>query len=263
MQCASRRIAPIVVCLIAGCTILENMPLTAYRPARNEALLERLAEARSIEEIEQSLELLVTDESAQANVETLLSGWGKYGSWHDLQVVIFLQKCWPSAYGHWENLDAKPLIPIIQSRIRENPELNRQLYWFEQWRWGPMDFPRYCNDLTNGTIFDVVVGGEEFIPLMRVSGAMNDSYYLLSADWENLAGKMWTAQLHFLSKRPFLRYDDQLGHYVVDAEAMREGRYLARDVQQATERPTPLPDWDHPMIPERLPRSNQKEGGVI
>ncbi len=264
MRCALGRISLFLICLpIAGCTLLEKMPLKTFRPPTHEALLEHLAEARSVDEIEQSLELLVTDESAQANIEKLLSGWGKYGSWHDLRVVIFLQKYWPSAYGHWENLDAEPLISIIQARIREKPELNRQFYWYSQWRFGPFDFSHYCNHLTNVPIHGVAVEGEDFIPLMRVSGAMNDSHYVLSADWENLSRSMQVAQLRFLSKRPFLKYNDQLGHYVLDAEAMQEGRYLTPEVQKATERPTPLPDWDHPLIPERPSRSNQKEGGVI
>ncbi|MCA9069832.1 MAG: hypothetical protein KDA84_12955 [Planctomycetaceae bacterium] len=241
--------------LISGCGLLESISLSDHPPQANNRMFVRLRQARSIEEINQTLEQLVTDEFAQANAEHLLSNWGREDDWYDLSVMIFLQEYWPSAYGH-QTLDAKPLIPIVQNRIREKPELNRQFYWYLQWRWGPFDFPRFCRDVSHYVAASPYVGGEDFIPLMRICGAVHsEDYYrlhVLTTDWDVLGRTLCFAQMEFLTNRPFLRYDDKLGCYRVDWEAKREGRYLKPEDQRATPRLTPLPEWSHAVIPDKM-----------
>jgi hypothetical protein len=45
------------------------------------------------------------------------------------------------------------------------------------------------------------------------------------------------------SQRPFLKYDHNLGRYIVDKAAKDENRYLTQEDQTASPRPTPLPNW--------------------
>ena len=209
--------------------------------------IDRLADVRSVTEIDSILDGLIPTRHGQANVERLLDGWGRHGSWYDLAVVHYLWDHWPSAYERWDKIEAAPLMPIVTARVRENPHLLRQVFWYATWKSSRLEFAdlcRLCQHAGSGCIY---VAGQEFRLMLLIGGAMSEPE-LIDYDWT-------ISRLYFLSKRPFLRFDRDCGVYAVDVEAEREGRYLNADEQQSEVPATPLPNWDSDVVPER-PKSD-------
>jgi len=242
-----------------GCQLFREVPVETVQKLPK--AIPSIQNARSIAEIDHALEKITHSEDAQTKVEMLLNGWGRFGDWYDLAVVKYLWEYWPSAYGD-SNADSERLIPIVKSRIADRPELNRQVYWYTQWKYGVWNFSRLCKHIANTTTSCVTIGGEEFPRILFIAGVTNEPDKVLLADWDNLFAHWHFSSLQFLALRPFLRYDDQLGYYVIDADANKEQRYLEPSMQQATPRQKPLPDWSQPIVPTSPAAKNTVETGT-
>lgn len=228
-----------------GCQLIEEVEVeTVKKPPK---VIPSIQNARSIAEIDHALEKIIQGKDAQIKVETLLNGWGRFGDWYDLAVVKYLWEHWPS-YSSDRNVDSERLLPIVITRIEDQPELNRQVYWYTQWKYGVWDFARLCKQVSN-TVAHRMIEGEEFHRIMYIASVTNQPNKVLVVDWENLFPLWHFSSLQFLALRPFLRYDDELGHYVIDETASKEHRYLDASKQKATPRKTPLPGWSHPVVP--------------
>jgi len=213
--------------------------------------IDRLADVRSVTEIDSILEGLIPTRRGQANVERLLDGWGRHGSWYDLAVVHYLWDHWPSAYERWDRIEPAPLMSVVTARIRNNPDLLRQAFWYATWKSSRLEFAdlcRCCQSAPNGCVY---VAGQEFRLILLIGGAIN-APELIDHSSPRSAGDDWTiSRLYFLSKRPFLRFDRERGAYTVDVDAEREGRYLNAEEQRSQIPTTPLPDWDSDVVPAR------------
>jgi hypothetical protein len=200
------------------------------------------------------------DPPGQANVESLLAGWGKHGSWYDLAVMRYVWKFWPRVFREDEKqVDPLRLIPILRQRIEEQPKLSGQLFWYAQWEHRGMKFKEICDVSRSPLLVDNSCGGAEFPAILFVAGAMGQPWLLEAgarpgtgkATAEQL-GDWWimTGYLYFRSIRPFVRYDSGRHIYVYDEVADRENRYLKPDEQEPVCPSTPLPDWDSKIVPE-------------
>jgi hypothetical protein len=197
------------------------------------------------------------DPPGQAKVESLLAGWGKHGSWYDLAVMRYVWKFWPRVYHQDEKqIDALRLIPILRQRVKEQPKLAGQLFWYAQWEHRGMKFKEVCDVSRSPLLVDNSCGGAEFPAILFVAGAMGQPYLLQAgARGEATADQLcdwWimTGYLYFQSIRPFVRYDSRRHLYVYDEAADRENRYLRPDEQDPICPSTPLPDWDSEIVPE-------------
>jgi hypothetical protein len=261
----------IVVRLAKACSIEEVdrvlMQLTAGKPKSGnfEWLLDPLEEHGSWSE-----QLLVSfyrifEESAdppgQVKVESLLAGWGKHGSWYDLAVMRYVWKFWPRVF-HQNQIDPMRLIPILRQRVKEQPKLSGQLFWYAQWEHRGMKFKEICDVSRSPLLVDNSCGGAEFPAILFIAGAMGQPWLLQAGgtiggdptadqlcDWWIMTG-----YLYFQSIRPFVRYDTRRHLYVYDKAADRENRYLKPDEQEPVCPSTPLPDWDSKIMPEPPPR---------
>jgi hypothetical protein len=234
----------IAVLLLSGCQFIDLNGAEVREPKS----VAWVADCRSIPEVDAALAKLIKGKDAQANVEALLNGWGKHGDWYDLAVVKFLWEHWPSGYGD-ADVEAQRLIPIVKARIEAKPELNRQIYWYTQWRYGLVRFSDLCDYVSKYSLPCVRVDGEEFRQIMYIASLTDDPQKVTSAEWNDIPSHRYISSLEFLSGRPFLKYDDTLGHFVVDAEAIKNNRYLNPLVQNPTPRKTPLPNWSNSVIP--------------
>jgi hypothetical protein len=222
-----------------------------------EDLEKRVEKSRSIHEVDNVLSQLLAEREAQTKIEALLTGWGKYGDWYDLTVVKFLWERWPSWYSEGD-VDSERLIPIIQSRIRSKPELNRQVYWYVQWKYDPLEFPELCRRITPAysAFHDKSVPGQEFPKILYIASLTNEPEKILSANWDKLYLHWHLCALEFLSLRSFLKYDINQGYYVIDSDAFKKHRYLDTSQQTPTQRSTPLPNWSSAPIPKSQDRQS-------
>jgi hypothetical protein len=212
--------------------------------------LDRLVSARSIQEIEARFDEILDGKDAQRIVERLVSGWGKHDSWYDLTVVHFIWKHWPSYYGRQKNVAPGPLMSVIASRATEQPGLLAEYFWYAQWHSNGLSFKWMCQACESpGPCCSI--SGEEFPLILLVAGAIRDRQIVNFDPPSSTAGAWVQASLHFLSMRPFLRFDADQVAYVMDYAAQREGRYLTADEQEATPPSTPLPNWDSDIVPSR------------
>ena len=242
--------------LSSGCGALK-MPAESrslFAQQRNvDELLDRLTSARSIAEIDAILDEILADKNGQKIVERLLSGWGKNGSWYDLAVVEYLWKYWPSYYGKHGKIDSAPLMPLVMSRLNEQPDLLPQLFWFVQWKFDGLEFPLFCRPCES-LICSRRIEGEEFPTILLFAGAIRERH-LVDYKPPCSTRQAWErASLYFQALRPFLHYESDKVAYVVDYPAQHEGRYLKPDEQDATTPETPLPNWDSNQFPERPAR---------
>jgi hypothetical protein len=195
----------------------------------------------------------------QENIELLLEGWGKHGSWYDLTVVRYVWKHWPRVFhADRDDIDPMRLIPILQQRVKEQPKLSGQLFWYAQWEHRGMKFKEICDVSRSPLLVDNSCGGAEFPAILFIAGAMGQPWLLQAGgtkggdpsadqlcDWWIMTG-----YLYFQSIRPFVRYDSRRHLYVYDEAADRENRYLRPDEQKPVCPTTPLPDWDSKIMPE-------------
>jgi hypothetical protein len=234
----------------AGCGIIKT-PLDshfAFKPPDHVGeQLDRLVSARSIQEIDARFDEILDGEDGQRVVERLLSGWGKHDSWYDLAVVHFH---WPSYYGRHKDIHSGPFMRAIVSRIREQPSLLAEYFWYAQWHANGLSFKWLCQ-ACEGPGPCCSIGGEEFPLILLVAGAIRDAQ-LVHFDPPTSTVRAWgEASLYFLSMRPFLRFDAEQVAYMMDYAAQREGSYLTPDKQEATPPSTPLPNWDSDILPSR------------
>ncbi len=244
--------AGIVVLMTGGCSGIGESPLSVAAPqAADVVLIDSLAHARSIEDIDARMDALLA-QSSEANAEALLHGWGRHGSWYDLAVVRFLTERWPSDRVGDDGLDPRRLARIVLNRLDESPELRGQVAWYTQWKHGPVDFSDLCHRLENGlfVIHGRVRACDEIPALLFVAGLSDDKAAFQSVDADD-ASALHLAKRRFLADRPYWAYDDVRGCYAIDAAAKHAGKHLDPVDQQATPRSTPLPAWDCDVFPER------------
>lgn len=260
-----RLLAAIVTVLAlqcCGCSFSElsflDVQISAPPRAISKLVQDDFAACRSLEDVQRLLQEMEDSREAQLWAEALLSGWGQHGNWYDVAVVEFLLKHWPSAYGDHpkfgsdsERFDTRRLFEITQHVLRENPELVYQVFWYLQWERGPLDFFALMRDLEPGWMGQCVsIEGEEYPWILMEAGIASG----VPGEWidGSLAGELNFDSLgtgralingYIASQRPFLRYDHELGRYVVDKDAKAENRYLTPADQVASPRKTPLPDW--------------------
>lgn len=225
---------------------------------------QRFSACRSMNDVNDTLTQLVQSPNAQQQAESLIAGWGKHGDWHDVAVVEFLLKHWPSAYGRdpvlgpdWERYDCRRLFDVTQSAVMSQPELVYQVFWYYQWMQGPLDFPSLMHGLEVSWPGSVHLNGEEYPLLLLEAGIASDlpaepfpGSLMSSVGFETLATDRLLINGYVASQRPFLRYDHDLGRYVVDKVAKSENRYLSPKDQTATPRTTPLPGWSSGPVPK-------------
>jgi len=247
---------------LTGCTLINPIQLSWKTAATSRDQLsvqveKRFTSCRSLKEVKERLARLDQSRDAQQQAEVLISGWGKHGDWYDLAVVEFLLEHWPSAYGRdsefgpdWERYDSHRLFDVTQRVLNSQPDLVYQVFWYRQWKNGLCDFPRLMRDLETPRSSCVTIDGDQYPWLLFSAGIASGlpadvfSLGLMSGvDFETLELNRRLINGYVTSQRPFLRYDHELGRYVVDQAAKDENRYLSPDEQEASPRQTPLPGW--------------------
>ena len=192
-----------------------------------------------------------------------LAGWGRHGDWYDVAVVEFLLSYWPSAYGKdssgrpdWERYDARRLFDVTEEAVWSNPELVYQVFWYHQWKSKPCGFSLLMRHLDTTSQPDVHLDGEMYPIILLAAGIASglpaegvDGTLMGSVSFETLSRDRLLINGFITSQRPFLRYDRELGRYVVDREAKEQNRYLSQEEQVALPRPTPLPGWRFGPVP--------------
>ncbi|GAB4143974.1 MAG: hypothetical protein Tsb009_15440 [Planctomycetaceae bacterium] len=246
----------VIVVLSVGCKpigLIDSLSIyKLYNHSDKSAEAEwvNLADKHSLTEIDKELSQRLNQPDAQDQCEQLISGWGKHNQWYDLIVVKFIWRYWANVYGEQHELDYKKLMTLLQSKIREKPELLNQLYWYVQWKIGPWEMPKLCKYLGSVPIHAVIAEGQEFRFLIWVCGLTSsdgDLNSVLSAEWDNLSSSLYISKLEFLAKRPFLIYDQKSGRYKYDEEAAEQSKYVNVEQQHMTPRQTPLPNWIGPV----------------
>jgi hypothetical protein len=204
------------------------------------------------------LEESATNPPGQMNVELLLAGWGKHGSWYDLAVMRYVWRFWPRVFHPGEmQIDALRLIQILRQRVEEQPKLLEQLFWYAQWEHRGMKFKEICE--ASRTPYENSCAGAEFPAILFIAGALGQGWLIESGN-PPVSGKataeqvcdywIMTGQLYFLAIRPFVRYDSHRHIYVYDAATDHENRYLKPEEQEPVCPSTPLPDWASKIMPE-------------
>ncbi|TXT21975.1 MAG: hypothetical protein FD138_3871 [Planctomycetota bacterium] len=250
------------VLLLSGCSALNHRNAEAAR-ARQVNEIAKFANVRTIEELDRRLNALCDTDDAQQKVELLIEGWGQHGSWYDLAVVKFFVEQFPSAYGRngrdCERFDLQRLFNVTDEVLRKHPEFVFQLFWYEQWKSGPEDFSRLMQRIEPPAMRGCVrLRGEEYALALWLAGVVEGLPFerqpgglILEVRWDNLELDEAHLRQAILAQRPFLRYDHELGRWIVDQEAKKGNRYLTPAEQQASPRPIPLPNWDSDVIPPR------------
>jgi hypothetical protein len=255
---------------VAGCALMSPgklgwSPSSERRARLSVQVEEQFTSCRSLEEVKLRLARLDQSRDAQQQAEALISGWGKHGDWYDLAVVEFLLEHWPSAYGlgadygpgwgaelgpDWERYDSRRLFDVTQEVLNARPDLVYQVFWYRQWQRGLCDFPSLMRDLETQSSSCVRIEGDQYPMLLFTAGIASGlpadvfSWGLMSGvDFETLELNRRLINGYVTSQRPFLRYDHELGRYVVDRVAKDENRYLSPEEQVASPRATPLPGW--------------------
>lgn len=249
------------IALVCGCSVIELSPTSLkVSPTERVAEIRQFQSSRSIADVDRKLHELLAAPDAQAQAERLIEGWGKHGSWYDLAVVKLWLERWPQEEKDGkQRFDHHRLFDAAQRSLTSHPSTACQVFWYYQWTNGVRDFaammdylePRWVCDYNSDSWVDyrmilICAGIASGLPLEWEAGesARRANFDRLRQDW-------WEQKLLVLSQRPFLRYDDELGRWVVDQEAKKANRYLTPDEQRASERPAPLPDWDSEIVPPR------------
>ena len=261
------------VLLLSGCSVLNlNERSTALARTKLADEIAEFANLRKIEELDRRLNALCEVDDAQQRAELLIEGWGRHGSWYDLAVVKFFVEHFPSAYGHGrrdpERFDLQRLFNTTDQVLRKHPEFVFQLFWYEQWKSGPNDFARLMRQIEPPLMCGCVrLPGEEYARALWLAGVVEGLPFerqpgglILAVRWDNLYVDEVHLRQNILAQRPFLKYDHELGRWIVDQEAKRANRYLAPEEQQASPRLTPLPNWDSDVIPPRPIHEPEVEG---
>lgn len=249
------------ILLLSGCSVLNlnGHGETAARAKLSDEIAE-FANVRSVEEIDRRLKELCAAADAQYRAEVLIEGWGKHGSWYDLAVVRFLWERWPQKLENdIEKFDSRRLFETTKTVLNSESELVCQVFWYFQWSTRVPDFVGMMHDLEpkftlgcRNTKWDyywmmlLYAGVASGLPLEYGPG---DSVW--RADWDELPRNFFDQKQLILAQRPFLRYDHELGRWIVDQDAKQTNRYLTSEEQRASPRPTPLPNWDSAVIPTR------------
>ena len=245
-----------------GCSFsdLDFLDAQTSAPPRaiSKLVQDDFATCRSLEDVQRLLQELEDSREAQLWAQALLSGWGQHGNWYDVAVVEYLLKHWPSAYCDHpkfgpdsERFDTRRLFDITQHVLNENPELVYQVFWYLQWERGPLDFAALMRDLEPDLMGQCVsIQGEAYPWILMEAGIASgvpgewfDRSLASNLNYETLGTDRVLINGYVASQRPFLKYDHELGRYVVDKAAKTENRYLTPEVQTASPRPTPLPNW--------------------
>ena len=263
------------VLLLSGCSLLNlnerNASLVRTKLANE---IEAFANFRTIEQLDRHLNALCEAADAQQRAELLIEGWGQHGSWYDLAVVKFFVEQYPSAYSRdrrdHERFDLQRLFNTTDQVLRTHPEFVFQLFWYEQWKSCPNDFARLMRQVEPPIMRGCVrLAGEEYARALWLAGAVEGLPFerqpgglILEIQWDNLYADEVHLRQTILAQRPFLRYDHELGRWVVDQIAKQENRYLTPEEQLASPRPTPLPNWDCDEIPPRPIHRTEAEDEV-
>ncbi|MCY2966262.1 MAG: hypothetical protein NT069_21960 [Planctomycetota bacterium] len=241
-----------VVAAFGGCHAFDSSCASrlAIKPD-DEDWIDRLDNARSLEQVDAVLQEIVPGGNGQRNVELLISEWGKHGSWFDLAVVRYIWTAWPSGYGKWQHIDSGPLMSLASVRLRENGDLLPQVFWYALWEWNGLEFNRLCQ-ICESPGPCVKESGEEFRWILFIAGALREPN-LVEFDPPRSTEHAWhRGSMYFLSQRPFLRFDSEQFAYLTDHEAKRDGQYLMPNDQQSSVPSTPLPKWDSDVVPTRM-----------
>ena len=263
------------VLLLSGCSVL-NLNERSITLARTKLANEiaEFANLRTIEELDRRLNALCEVVDAQQRAELLIEGWGQHGSWYDLAVVKFFVEQFPSAYGRnrqdVERFDLQRLFNTTERVLRNHPEFVFQLSWYEQWKSGPEDFSRLMQRVEPPRMRGCVrLRGEEYARALWLAGIVEGfpserqpGGLILEVRWGNLELDEGHLRHAILAQRPFLRYDHELGRWIVDQDAKKANRYLTPEEQQASLRPTPLPNWSSDVIPPRPIHEPEVKGEV-
>lgn len=268
---ASLRIIGIVI-LLSGCSSLNlSRNLTETSAAERDAEIKKFQASRSIADIDRRLDELLEAKDGQKQAERLIEGWGKHGCWYDLAVVKLWWERWPRDDENGkERFDQRRLFDLTQTVLAKKPELACQVFWYFQWSTRVPDFAGMMHDLEPRFVCDY--NGDHWVKYRLVllyagvaSGLpmeMEVGVSAARANWDNLIGNWLDQKALILGQRPFLRYDHELGRWIVDREAKQANRYLAADEQQASLRPTPLPNWDSEIIPPRPVHEPESDQGT-
>ena len=269
--------ALISIALVCGCSVIDLSPTSLkVSPTERVAEIRHFQSSRSIADVDRKLDELLAATDAQAQAERLIEGWGKHGSWSDLAVVkLWLERSpgWREEKDGKKRFDHHRLFDAAQKALASHPTIASQVYWYHQWSNGVPDLAVLMHNFENfsgGCLSDswtdyrmilICAGIASGLPFECEAGgsARRANFDKLRQDW-------WEQKLLILSQRPFLRYDDELGRWVVDQEAKKANRYLTPDEQRASERPTPLPDWDSEIVPPRPVRvelENEQEEELL
>ena len=255
--------------LLSGCSALNLTSGQANTsPVEIEAEIKKYQSCRSIADVDQRLDELLKVPDGQRQAERLIQGWGKHGSWYDLAVVKLWWERWPpEEEGGKNRFSQRRLFDLTQSVLAASPELAGQVFWYFQWSKRVPDFSGLMLDLEPRFVCDY--NGDGWVKYRLVllyagvaSGLpteQNSGESATRANWENLIGDWLDQKTLILGQRPFLRYDHELGRWVVDQEAKKSNRYLTPDEQKASPRPTPLPNWDSEIIPPRPIHEPERE----
>ena len=260
------------VLLLSGCSVinLQGRGESVARVKLSHEIAE-FANVRSVEEIDRRLNELCSATDAQQRAELLIEGWGQHGSWYDLVVVKFLWDRWPQKMDNDDGKsDPRRLFETTKTVLNSKPELVCQIFWYFQWSTRVPDFAGMMHDMEpkftlgcRNTKWDyywmmlLYAGVASGLPLEYSAG---DSAW--RADWDGLPGNFFEQKQLILGQRPFLRYDHELGRWIVDQDAKKANRYLTPEEQQASLRPTPLPNWSSDVIPPRPIHEPEVKGEV-
>ncbi len=213
---------------------------------------------RSIAEVEQRLDELLKAPDGQEQAERLIQGWGQHGSWYDLAVVkLFWERSLPEVDGKKKRFNHRRLFEVTKSVLVKHSELACQVFWYYQWSSGVPDFAGMMHDLEPHWVCDRRVDDwVKFRLVLFYAGVASGLPIELSvgesaarAGFDSLMRDWFDQQAIILGQRPFLRYDHDLGRWVVDLDAKQANRYLTPAEQKASPRSTPLPNWDSEIIP--------------
>ena len=257
---ASVRILSVLI-LLSGCSSLNlSRNLTETSAAERDAEIKKFQASRSIADVDQRLDELLEAKDGQQQAERLIQGWGKHGSWYDLAVVKLWWERWPREEENGKKrFDQRRLFDVTKTVLATDSQLASQVFWYFQWSTRVPDFAAMMHDLEPRIVCDY--NGDGWVKYRLVllyagvaSGIPTEievGESAARANWDNLIGDWLEQKALILGQRPFLRYDHGLGRWIVDREAKRANRYLTAEEQQASPRPTPLPNWDSEIIRPR------------
>lgn len=248
------------IALVCGCNVIELSPTSLkVSPTERVAEIRHFQSSRSIADVDRKLDELLAAPDGQARTERLIEGWGKHGSWYDLAVVkLWLERRPLKEKDGKERFDHHRLFDAGQKALASHPSIACQVFWYYQWSNGVPDLALWMDHLErfSGGCLDSSWGDYRMILICAgiASGLPFETQAggsVRRATFDRLQENWWEQKFLILSQRPFLRYDHELGRWVVDQEAKNANRYLTPDEQRASERPTPLPDWHSEIVPPR------------